>query len=473
VARSGQALRLMAVERDATRHGLAPGMTLADARARCPDLLTLPHDPTRDAALLDRLAHAMHALTPSVMPDPPDGLLLDISGCAHLFGSEVQMAAKASEIAQLSLIHAIAANPAAARALARHGTPAQRRAEDVLALPVAALDLSEGAATALRRAGLKRLGDLVTRPAPALAARFGEGVVLRLRQLTGDVAAPLTPQPVQAPIRAEARFAEPIARTDDVLDVAEDLLRQVAAQMEQRRLGGRHFALTLHRSDGARRRLLVETGQPTRDAALVVRLLRERIDSLADPIDPGFGFDAITLSIQRADPLGARQTGLDQAEETQDSLQALIDRLGVRLGQDAVLRLVPADRHRPEAAQARVLAAEWNGSVSFTPPAMPRPLLLFDPPQGIEVIAGVPDGPPLRLRWRGAMHEVVHAEGPERIAPEWWRQQGGHTGEGAARTTRDYYRIEDVRGRRLWVFRRGLYDGTETAPSWYVHGLFP
>jgi protein ImuB len=103
---------------------------------------------------------------------------------------------------------------------------------------------------------------------------------------------------------------------------------------------------------------------------------------------------------------------------------------------------------------------------------MPRPLLLFDPPQGIEVIAGVPDGPPLRLRWRGAVHEVIHAEGPERIAPEWWRQQGGHMGAGAARTTRDYYRIEDGRGRRLWVFRRGLY-GAETTPAWYVHGLFP
>nr|WP_107716164.1 MULTISPECIES: DNA polymerase Y family protein [unclassified Novosphingobium] len=472
VARSGQALRLMAVERDAACHGLAPGMTLADARARCPDLLTLPHDPAADATLLAHLATAMHALTPSVMPDPPDGLLLDISGCAHLFGSEANMVEKASEITALSTIHALACNPAAARALARHGTPAQRRAEDVAALPVAALDLSEEAASALRRAGLKRLGDLATRPAPALAARFGEGVVLRLRQLTGDVAAPLAPQPMQAPIRAEARFAEPIARTDDVLEVAEDLLRQVAAQMEQRRLGGRRFALTLHRSDGARRRLQVETGQPTRDPPVLVRLLRERIDSLADPIDPGFGFDAITLAVKRAEPLAARQTGLDQAEENQDNLQALIDRLGVRLGQDAVLRLIPADRHMPEQAQVQAPATKWNGTVSFSLAAMPRPLLLFDPPQGIEVIAGVPDGPPLRLRWRGTVHEVVHAEGPERIAPEWWRQRGGHMGTGAERTTRDYYRIEDGRGRRLWVFRRGLY-GTQTTPAWYVHGLFP
>ncbi|MFD2782040.1 Y-family DNA polymerase [Novosphingobium pokkalii] len=193
MARSGQALRLAAVERDAARHGLAPGMTLADARARCPDLVTLPHDPAGDAALLNTLAGAMHALTPSVTPDPPDGLLLDISGCAHLFGSEARMASQAAEIAGLSTLHALAGNPAAARALVRHGTPAQRRAEDVAALPVVALDLGEQATTALRRAGLKRLGDLVTRPASALAARFGESVVLRLRQMTGDVAAPLAP----------------------------------------------------------------------------------------------------------------------------------------------------------------------------------------------------------------------------------------------------------------------------------------
>ncbi|MFC3671124.1 Y-family DNA polymerase [Novosphingobium pokkalii] len=471
VARSGQALRLAAVERDAARHGLAPGMTLADARARCPDLVTLPHDPAGDAALLNTLAGAMHALTPSVTPDPPDGLLLDISGCAHLFGSEARMASQAAEIAGLSTLHALAGNPAAARALVRHGTPAQRRAEDVAALPVVALDLGEQATTALRRAGLKRLGDLVTRPASALAARFGESVVLRLRQMTGDVAAPLAPRVAEAPIAAEAHFAEPIARTDDVLDVAEDLLRQVAMQMEQRRLGGRRFALTLHRSDGARRVLAVETGQPTRDPPLVVRLLRERIESLADPIDPGFGFDAITLAVTRAEPLGARQSRLDRAEDAQDTVQALIDRLGVRLGQDAVLRLAPADRHIPERAQAWMPAMERNGSVSFPSSALPRPLLLFDPPQGIEVIAGVPDGPPLRLRWRGTVHEVVHAEGPERIAPEWWRQREGHRGTGAPRTTRDYYRIEDSRGRRLWVFRRGLYGG-ETVPAWYVHGLF-
>jgi protein ImuB len=167
----------------------------------------------------------------------------------------------------------------------------------------------------------------------------------------------------EAPIAAEARFAEPIARTDDVLDVAEDLLRQVAMQMEQRRLGGRRFAVTLHRSDGARRVLAVETGQPTRDPPLVVRLLRERIESLADPIDPGFGFDAITLAVTRAEPLGARQSRLDRAEDAQDTVQALIDRLGVRLGQDAVLRLAPPTATFPSAPRLGCL--QWNGTVPF------------------------------------------------------------------------------------------------------------
>jgi protein ImuB len=231
-----------------------------------------------------------------VTPDPPDGLLLDISGCAHLFGSEARMVAQAAEIAGLSTLHALAGNPAAARALVRHGTPAQRRAEDVAALPVAALDLGEQATTALRRAGLKRVGDLVTRPASALAARFGESVVLRLRQMTGDVAAPLAPAWPKR--RSRRKRALPNRSPGPTMcSTWPRILRQVAMQMEQRRLGGRCFALTLHRSDGARRVLAVETGQPTRDPPLVVRLLRERIESLADPIDPGFGFDAITLTV--------------------------------------------------------------------------------------------------------------------------------------------------------------------------------
>ena len=94
-----------------------------------------------------------------------------------------------------------------------------------------------------------------------------------------------------------------------------------------------------------------------------------------------------------------------------------------------------------------------------------RPFHLFDPPQPIEVIAEVPDGPPHQFRWRRATHAVRRYEGPERIAAEWWRRRdnGG--------LTRDYYRVEDVHGRRYWLFRHGLYD-EKPDPRWYIHGVF-
>ncbi|MFC3174967.1 Y-family DNA polymerase [Novosphingobium bradum] len=485
VARSGSALRLAAVDPAAQKAGLAAGMALADARARCPDLVTRPADPAADAAALERLLGALGRFTPVVAADPPDGAVLDVTGCAHLLGGEAGLLGAVLEEARRAghaARPAFAANPAAARALARHG------ASDVRALPVAALELPDESLMALRRAGLATLGDLAARPSSALAARFGEGLVLRLRQVLGEAASPLVPRRHADPLRAEERFAEPVARTEDVLDVAEDLLRRLGAEMERRRLGGRRFVFTLCRSDGARRRLAVETGLASRDPAPVMRLLRERIEGLADPLDPGFGFDSVVLAIPRSEPLAARQAGLGQigaqpgGDAVEDSVAALVDRLVVRLGPEAVYRLVPADRHLPEVAQevrpwGQGLPRRQATFAARLDDSPPRPLVLFDPPQPIEVIAGVPDGPPLRFRWRGALFAVRLAEGPERIAAEWWRHEGAHSGQAATNAatgalTRDYYRVEDAQGRRWWLFRHGLH-AEKPHPAWYLHGQFP
>jgi protein ImuB len=484
VVRQGSALRLAATDPRAETLGLAAGMTLADARARCPGLVTTPEDPARTAAALERVLAALGRFTPVVAADPPDGALLDMTGCAHLFGGEAALLRiLAEEMTRLGHAPrtAFAANAAAARALARHG--AHDGGDDIRALPVAALEPPAETLVALRRAGLATLGDLAARPAPALAARFGEGLVLRLRQLLGEVAAPLVPRGHAAPLRAEERFPEPVARTDDVLDVAEDLLRRLGRDMEERRLGGRRFVVTLCRADGARRRLAVETGRPTRDPAPVMRLLRERIESLADPLDPGFGYDSVALAITRSEPLSPHQIGLEQGKEAvDDSIAALVDRLAVRLGPEAVYRLVPANRHLPEVAQAALPLAQGapGRAASFAArlgESPPRPLCLFDPPQPVEVIAGVPDGPPLRFRWRGHLFAVRLAEGPERIAAEWWRHEGAHSGNLAGHPengalTRDYYRVEDSEGRRWWLFRHGLH-AEQAHPQWYLHGQFP
>lgn len=469
VSKVGNALQLSAVDGAAHALGLGAGMTLADARARCPSLATRPADPVADARELDRLVREMQSFTPMVAADPPDGIVLDITGCAHLFGGEGELVRQVTTLADYTVRHGLGVNAVAARALARHGG----RDENVLPLPVAALGLPDAALAALCRAGLRTIGDLAKRPMRTLAARFGEETVLHLRQILGEAASPIAPHRSPAPIRLQARFADPLIRTDDALDVIEDLLIQAAREMELRQLGGRRFAVVLCRSDNIRRRLVVETGQPVRDPAAVLRLLHERIETLADPLDPGFGFDAIELAILRTEPLLSRQMGLESGvEDRTDSFAALIDRLNVRLGADRVQCLRPYDRHLPERAQALESATQTQTSrwpvVKGRPP---RPLVLFDPPQPVDVVAGVPDGPPQRFRWRARLHEVRLAEGPERIGAEWWRKRTGHR-PGGAGATRDYYRIEDAEGRRYWIFRHGLFE-EKPDPRWYLHGLFP
>jgi protein ImuB len=465
-------MRLTAVDAQAQQLGLAAGMPLADARARYPVLAVQPCDPEADTRLLDRLAREMVRFTPMVALDPPDGLLLDITGCAHLFGGEEVLAWQAVAAAGLIAHYALGSSSASARALARFGDRTNDdEATALRRLPVAALELEPDALVALRRAGLTTLGDLAKRPLKVLEARFGKTASLRLRQILGDTDSPIVPRRTLPPIRVEARFAEPLIRTDDALEVIEDLLRQAAQKLEQRQQGGRRFAVQLERSDGAKRRLAVETGLPVRDPAVVMRLIRERIETLSDPLDPGFGFDSIRLAVPRAEPLAARQAGLEGDDNAaDDSVSALIDRLGTRLGRDSVLRLRPRDTHIPEISQAFVPAGPPMKE-AWPAARLPRPLYLFTPPQPIEAMAEVPDGPPKRFRWRGELRDIRLAEGPERIAAEWWHKMDGHH-SGAGGLTRDYYRVEDEQGRRYWVFRHGLFD-EQPNPRWYIHGLFP
>jgi len=97
----------------------------------------------------------------------------------------------------------------------------------------------------------------------------------------------------------------------------------------------------------------------------------------------------------------------------------------------------------------------------------PRPSFLLACPEPIRVIAEIPEGAPARFTWRRVERRVARAQGPERIAPEWWREIGRR-----ASRTRDYYRIEDETGAGYWVFREGLYGRDEEAPAWFLHGLF-
>jgi protein ImuB len=223
------------------------------------------------------------------------------------------------------------------------------------------------------------------------------------------------------------------------------------------------------------RRLSVATSKPLRDTRALCRLFKERFATLADELDPGFGFDVVRLSVTTAEKTEPAQKDIVSSATGHDDIAHLIDRLGVRFGMRRVQRLGFAESRIPEFAVVAVSARDGPSAEALakadtqplqdtTAPA--RPLRLFERPEEIDAIAEVPDGPPARFKWRRVMHEVAATEGPERIAMEWWRDDQGRP------FTRDYFRIEDKHGRRFWLYREGLYGRETNAPKWFVHGLF-
>ena len=467
------AMRLASVDARAEAVGLRVGMPLADARAQIGELAVVPYDPVLDHDWLDRLAQGCARYSTLVALDAPDGLILDIAGVEHLYNGEAGLVADAEmRLARLgmTLRHALGPTADAARALARYQTrPAPDEGQAIRRLPVAALELEAEATTALVRAGLKTIGDLASRPMANIAARFGADAATALRRLLGDAPSPLDPRTALPPVIADRRFAEPLGSTTHATRILAELVGEAIKDLAERGKGGRHFRATFFRSDGLARSIAIETGHPTRDTGLVMRLFAERMDSLADPLDPGFGFDMIRLAVPRLEALGASQLKLEGGAVKDAAVDELADRLATRLGRGRVRRLRPADTHIPEQAQLELPAADappplpWQEPDPGEPPT--RPFHLFDPPQPIEVIAEVPDGPPHQFRWRRQAHAVRRYEGPERIAAEWWRRRdnGG--------LTRDYYRVEDAQGRRFWLFRHGLYEEKDD-PRWYIHGVF-
>ncbi|MDP2803736.1 MAG: DNA polymerase Y family protein [Phreatobacter sp.] len=470
------ALLIAAVDARARSLGLCPGQKLADARACLPTLVAMEHDRDADRHFLERLADAADRYTPLVALEPPEGFTLDITGCAHLFGGEAALhkdLLRRLAGAGLTARATVAGTPEAASALARYATrdsvPPGAEAEAVASLPVMALGIDPAAVLALTRAGLKTIGDLGCRPGDILVARFGALLATRLRRVTGREDTRLTPRRAVATCMVERRFAEPVGRREDLLGALGMILGTAGTTMEERGEGGRLFEASFFRTDGVVRRIAVETGEATRDGAALIRLFAEKMHLIDDPSDPGFGFDLIRLAVLRTEALAPRQARLDGRGEADRETVALIDRLVARFGRDSVVRLVDRHSHIPERAEAMRPAiavgatAAWPVMRAARP--LTRPLQLFDPPQPIETLAEVPDGPPATFHWRRTTHQIARAEGPERIATEWWR-------DGESALTRDYYCLEDREGRRFWVFRQGLYGTETTAPRWFVHGLF-
>jgi protein ImuB len=624
--------RIAALNRAAQKGGLAVGELLSNARSKVRGLQTRDADPAADAAALRKLALWCLRYTPLAAPwdeaSGADGIFLDIAGSAHLFGGEAALLADLDRrLAGFGLVArlAVADTAGAAWAVSRHGrpdgliVPPGKQACALRPLPLAALRLSDGTRSLLRRLGFKRIGELLDKARAPFAARFERELLLRLDQALGQAPEPLAGVAPPPLYRAAAGFLEPILSQEHVLEAATRLLERLAEDLARDAAGARTLRLLLFRVDGEARFLDIGLAAPSRDARHIARLIGLRLDRLGGILDAEFGFEAAAVHVLVAEPLSERQAGLAMgtAEPSPEALPQLIDRLQQRLGAAAVRSLRPHQSHIPEravrAAAVRSLrphqshtperavraaspslrahspspraslpsphtlsargegqgegqrhtptipppprggrmerhglgspitgfdanadrrakpdgvpgggdemrrktpppgaprslspAAEcadrlaWTGLSDGAPPSplvraeahasaqgeaertahspamwqesasaprAPRPLLLLPRPEAAEVVALVPEGPPRQFRWRGVVHQVAEAQGPERIAPEWWRR--------TAERTRDYYVVEDTAGRRFWLYRAGLYGrGDDAPPAWFVHGVF-
>lgn len=494
VASGVKGTRITATNRAAERAGITIGQMLTDARAGCPEILAEQGEADLDQAWLERLGNWAMRYSPVVALDGVDGLLIDIAGCDHLFGGEQALLddvlarfCKIGLTARLGL----ADTPGAAWALARFAR--QKNASVIAApgktlpataaLPVEALQLDERVVLLLHRLGLKRIDDLRAIPRPALERRFRSreaafSVQLRLDQLAGDIHQPLCALQEIPPWREVLSCAEPAIDQMAISMALDHLLHRMSARLQRQGLGARSLTLTVCHSDGGYDALHVRLARAARQPEHIARLFRDRLEE----INPGFGIDFFILAAGQVEAMAEQQQSLvtDNRQAGAKELTLLIDRLINRLGVEHVTRLYPYESHLPEQAQQIIPMAMVPGGASNTAVAwasqapLARPFRLFDQPEPIETIAEVPDGPPRSFTWRGFTRKIVRSSGPERIAPEWWQQNGAGRAQFIRCNARDYFHVEDEEGSGYWLFRAGLYGAVRhgNAPQWFIHGLF-
>jgi protein ImuB len=526
-------ITITAVNRPAMGNGIHAGQMLADARAVLPGLVTRPAEIARDVRALKQLALWLGRYGPHRNIDGADGFWIDITGVAHLFGGETELAKDCVDRLRRAGFQALIATAdtrSGAYALVRHGrmtggvimAPPGGIRTALAELPVEGLQLTGDLVILLRRLGLKQIGQLYALPRAALARRFrdaapkvaskhammgrkrrrglvrpaaaytgwAEALVMRLDQALGILSEPargLNEPPVY---RVQRVYAEPLISNDGILSALDDLAENLCVTLDEKQEGARALRFAIYRADGTFAEAVVRTSRPACEASHIIELFQPRLEQM----DAGLGIDAIVVEAVQTERRAHEQTNFAVASRHGSDPALLVDRLVNRLGSHAVFHLSPVESHIPERAQRRISALQGSvraSAESQTISGQSRPSFLLQPAEPITVIAEVPDGPPARFTWRRVTRRVARSEGPERIAPEWWRLIGQGeemTGGGAPANMRmrDYYRVEDEHGAMYWIYRSGLYplsaplsepvgettDHAVAPPTWYLHGLF-
>ena len=458
---------LTAVDAPGTR--LHAGQALADAQAIYPDLVLRPAEPEADLALLERLALWALSFTPEAAVDPPDGLVLNIAGCTELFAGEAPLLARVSAglarggIGTRAVVADIADAAAALARSGQHGLVVPPGRDQALGegLPLSVLRLPADCLAGLHRLGLQRIGDVLRQPRAPLSRRFGRVLLDALDAVTGERPRPMTPVRPSPEFVVSRDYLDPIVTRPGIDRAVDRLLDQLCEALAAAGKGARKVTLRAFRVDRDVQELVIGIGLPTRTPAHLRRLFAGVLEQL----EPDLGFERITLQADETNPFVASQDGIASVsanpQRMQEALGELLDRLGQRL---TVWRLAPTDSHWPERIVRSVdpftsvlRARSW--------PGLPQPVRLLARPVPLRVVAAVPDGPPARVRFDGAVHPVLWADGPDCLEAEWWCEPEERPG-------RDYYRVALLSGARLWIGRAPPAH-PDQPPRWFLHGYLP
>lgn len=451
----------------AEKFGVEAGMTVADAKVIAPGLWVFDGKPGRNVTLLKGLAEWCLRYTPYIALDPPDGLLLDVTGCADFRGGErnylkdltLRLTALGYDI-RPGLADTIGCAWGVARC-ARSGlivAPAGQR-NALMPLPASALRLPVDLLIKLHNLGLHQVGSFIHMPKQVLRRRFGKDMVLRLHQALGQEEEFILP--LKEPVPYSERFPclEPVSTRPAIEIALQALLEALCKRLYGEGKGIRMAIFAWYRIDGQSGNITIGTNHPSQRTEHLFKLFSLKLDT----VEPGMGIELFTLDATKTEPASDKQSNLWAGKPSADSeeIAELLDRLTMRIGSGNVHRYLPDEHYWPERTAAPTADMKKTTASAWRPDQL-RPMQLLETPEPIEAMSRVPDYPPKQFIYKGKRHIVVNADGPERIEREWWLEKGEH---------RDYYIAEDEDGCRYWLFRSGHYD-PDRPQHWFIHGFF-
>jgi len=447
--------------------GIEPGMVVADARAIIPSLEVIDDQPGLADKLLKAIAEWCIRYTNIVAIDPPDGIILNVTGCAHLWGGEMKYIKDINQRLKsrgYDTRATMADTIGAAWAIAHYGNSSPIiengcQMETLLPLPPSALRLESDTTDRLHKLGLHQIRHFIGMPRTALRRRFGKEMILKMDQALGNEEESIcSVEPIE-PWRERLPCPEPIVTADGIEIALNLLLDKICKRLQQEGMGIRQAVFSGFRADNKIVKIEIGTNRATHNPKHLYKLFEDKIST----IEPEPGIELFMMEALKTDKCFSKQEKLwDTTTGLEDpGLSELMDRLTNRFSNQPIYRFLPAEHWMPEKSFKESISLSESPATGWMIDR-PRPVQLLPRPQPIEVTAPIPDYPPMNFRWQGKLHKIKKADGPERIEQEWWIRNG---------PLRDYYAVEDEEGQRYWLFRSGHYN-EDRIPKWYLHGFF-